>query len=334
MTDQLPLLIRHLLGFYAIDTLAMGRASGALAVLTEAPGTAAQIATTAGLDERNVAQWLLAMNSAGHARHEDGVFSMTEETLSLLGPGFPIDMGAVLDFVHASFAGPLRHAIDAMRTGTGVASAEYAEMGAAAGGVNSRVYEASLVEEWVAAAPGLRDRLDAGGRVADLACGSGDAAAVLANAFPNTQVWGFDPGAPEGAHTEVANLEIVRDTAATLPADGSFDLITCLDALHHLGDVRAAVQQAHDALREGGVFLVAETAMTGDPDIDSQDPTSLIAHAAALMYCMQENLANGGDGSTPSIGLRWVDDALSGAGFTSVRHHDSETGYRIFLAVR
>jgi len=334
MSDELPLLARDLLGMYAMKTLAMGRVSGALEVLVEGPTTTQELAAKAGLDERNAALWLRAMAAAGHALHDDGTFSLNEETGMLLGPAFPADVRAVLDFTHAAFAEPLQAATAAMRTGTGVPSAEFGELGAAAGAVNTPTYRAALVDEWIAAAPGLRERLEAGGRIADLACGNADAAAIMATAFPRAQVLGYDPGTPEGVHADVPNLEIVRDTAGALPADGGFDLVTCLDALHHLGDVAGVARQVRAALRDGGVFLAAETALTGDVDTDNADPFSLIAHAAGLMYCLQENLANGGDGSTPSVGLAWVEDALSAAGFSSITHHDSETGYRVFLATR
>jgi SAM-dependent methyltransferase len=334
MTDQLPLLIRHLLGFYAMETLAMGRASGALAALSESAGTADDVASRAGLDRRNTDQWLRAMAAAGHAQHVNGVFTLKDETAMVLSPGFPIDFGAVLDFVHAAMAESLRAATDAMRTGAGVPPELFAVLGEAAGAVNTRIYQAALVDEWIAAAPGLGDRLRSGGRIADLACGNADAAAIVAGAFPQARVLGYDPGTAPGVHADVPNLEIVRDTAGALPSDGEFDLVTCLDALHHLGDASAVARQVHGSLRDGGVFLVAESLLTGDVDTDNDDPFSLIAHASGLMYCLQENLANGGTGTTPSIGVGWVDDALEAAGFGSVIHHDSETGYRIFLATR
>src|SRR4051794_29144512 len=103
-----------------METLAMGRASGALAALAEMPGSAADIADRAGLDERNTGLWLRAMSAAGHARHDSGTFSLNEETMALLGPAFPVDLGAVLDFVAAASAEPLHAAMRAMRTGSGV----------------------------------------------------------------------------------------------------------------------------------------------------------------------------------------------------------------------
>jgi hypothetical protein len=334
MSHQPPLLVNHLLGWYAMETLAMGRASGALGALAEGPGTVEEIASRADLDRRNVALWLRAMSAAGHAHHHDGVYALSEETATVLGPAFPTDLGAVLDFVHAASGKPVRAAIEAMRTGAGVPSEVYDEMGAAAGGVNGRIYRAALVDEWIAAAPGLRERLEGGGRIADVACGNGDAAAAMAAAFPTADVVGYDPGAPEGVHVDVPNLTIVREVVDGLPTDGSFDLVTCLDALHHIGDIGEVTAQVHAALGEAGVFLVAEGSLSGDVDTDDADPFSLIAHSAGLMYCLQENLANGGDGSTPSIGLAWVEDALSAAGFSSVTQHESETGYRVFLATR
>lgn len=334
MSDQQPLLIQHLLGMYAMNAMAVGRASGALEVLLDAPGTATEIAAKAQLEERNVAQWLRAMTAAGHAIHDDGTFSINPETAMIFAPEFPADARVVLDFVHASFGKPFQVATEAMRTGAGVPPEVYSDLSRAAGGVNTPAYRMALVQEWIAAAPEVRSRLEAGGRVADLACGNADAAAIIATAFPLSHVVGYDPSTAQGVHADVANLEIVREVADGLPADGDFDLITCLDALHHLGDVAAACRQAYAALKRGGVFLVAETAMTGDLEVDNADPFALVAHTAGLLYCLQENLANGGDGSTPSVGLAWVEDALAAAGFAEVTQLDSETGYRIFLATR
>lgn len=334
MPDQLPLLVQHMLGLYAVDMLAVGEASGALTVLEQGPGTASEIAERAGLDQRNVDQWLRAVTASGHVHHDGGTFTLDQQTAFMLGPEFPVDMHAVLRFVHATFGEPFRASSEAMRTGAGVASDVFAEIAAASGAINTRTYETELVGDWIAAAPGLAERLAEGGRIADLACGNGDAAAVMATAFTGARVFGYDPGTPEGAHAGVANLEIVRESAGLLPADGSFDLVTCLDAFHHLGDPAAAAKQAYAALADGGVLLVAEASLSGDLDTDSADPTSLITHAAGLLYCMQESIANGGDGLTPSLGLAWVDDALAAAGFRSVEHHESPSGYRVFLATR
>lgn len=61
-------------------------------------------------------------------------------------------------------------------------------------------------------------------------------------------------------------FEAVRADAARLPfADESVDAVLIVDALHHFGDPRSAIQEAARVVRPGGVFVIREI-----------DPTSLV----------------------------------------------------------
>ncbi|MDL9980547.1 class I SAM-dependent methyltransferase [Microbacterium sp. ASV49] len=332
MPDGVPLLLQHLSGMFAVQVVAIGARSGALSALADGGGTAGEIAARAGLDERNTAQWLRAMTAAGHARHDDGAFALEPQTRAVLDGGLPVDMAAILEFVMALSAEPVRRIPDAMRTGAGVEGAVYAEVATAAGGINEPAYAGALVEEWIAGDPALRARLVPGAAIADIACGNGDAAVLMARAFPRSTVLGLDPGAPDRADTP--NVTLLRQTADHLGAHGPFALVTCLDSLHHMGDPAAVARSVAAALDDDGVFLIAETAMTGDLDDDLADPFAVLTYAIDLVYCMQDNLASGGDGSVPSLGLEWVTSALADAGFGSVSAVDSPTGFRVFLARR
>jgi SAM-dependent methyltransferase len=326
--NDLPAPAQQLLGYYATTVLAVGRASGALEALLAGPATAAELAERSGLDERNLRLWLRALAASGNATRHGDSYAISEPLAMFLSPAFPSDLRAVLDFVHAKFAPSVHAATAAMRTGHGVAWDEWADDIDIMGRINTPTYRAALIEEWIAAAPGLGERLGRGGRIADIACGNGDAATLMAEAFPAATVVGHDPGAPESSARP--NVTFSRETTL---AGSSYDLITCLDALHHLGDPDTAVQAAYDALVPGGVYIVAETNLTGDPEADDQDPFSLIAHTAGLLYCLQDNLAAGGRGETPSDGLVWVEEALEAAGFRT-ESIASETGYRVFVATK
>ncbi len=65
-------------------------------------------------------------------------------------------------------------------------------------------YAANLVENWIPALDGLRETLQAGARVADVGCGHGASTIIMAQAFPNSQFWGFDNHAPSIVHARKA----------------------------------------------------------------------------------------------------------------------------------
>ena len=174
--------------------------------------------------------------------------------------------------------------------------------------------------------------------MADLASGNGDAAVIMARAFPTASITAYD-----------LDVQLTKATMARASAEGlggltaeaagpeqlpeaAFDLVTCLDSLHHFGDPASVATQVRRALVPGGVFLIAETAMTGDLANDMQSPFSVVVYSAGLLYCLQENLSSGGTGLTGGDGPTWVTSSLERAGFSSISTVDSPTGYRVYLA--
>jgi SAM-dependent methyltransferase len=329
-SDQTPSLLRDLLGWYSFVLLGLGMRTGLLDALVAGPGTAAELAARAGVDERNAFEWLRGVTAAGHALHQDGSFSLSPETELQLSPHFPVDMRAVVD-VTLEAPAVFDDVVDAVRSGAGVPPSAYAAVSAAGARINTPTYAAALVQEWIPLAHGMSDRLRAGGSVADLAAGNGDAAALVAAAFPASRVFAYDlmpttrTEAPENLTLRVAD---VRE----LPDDGPFDLVYCLDAFHHLGDPAPMLLQARSVLAPDGVLMIAETGMSGDLDQDVAEPLALIAYGAGLMYCLQESLSTGGGGYSGGDGTQWVVDALSQAGFSSIEVSHSPTGYAVITA--
>ena len=57
-----------------------------------------------------------------------------------------------------------------------------------------------------------------------------------------------------------------------LPDAGPFDLVYCLDSLHHISDPAAVLEGVHRALAPGGVVLVAENDLSGTSTLTPGTP--------------------------------------------------------------
>lgn len=307
--------------------LGLGRTTSLLGALLEGPGTATEIAARADVDTRNAFEWLRGLTVAGHATHEAGKFTIADETAMVFSIGFPVDARKVLDF---TVVAPSLHevATQAMQAGKGIHSDLLAPLSAAASGLNSPTYAATLVPEWIAGVPGLSATLQSGGSAADLAAGNGDAAALVATAFPETTVVGYDI-APNARPELPPNVEILVADVRDLPDGHSFDLVYCLDSFHHFGDPAVVLAQARKVLAPGGVLMIVESDLTGDLDVDKANPFGVIVYACGLLYCLQENLAAGGSGRSNGDGPAWVTEAMTAAGFDDVTVTPSAAGYNV-----
>src|SRR5690606_30312228 len=112
-------------------------------------------------------------------------------------------------------------------------------------------YRNSLVPEWIPALDGVIDKLGAGINVADVGCGFGHSTVLMAQAFPQSHFYGFDPHEPSvvaanhnatlAGMSKRAKFEVAK--AVDYP-DRQYGLICFFDCLHDMGDPVAAVQYA------------------------------------------------------------------------------------------
>src|SRR5690606_31299256 len=121
------------------------------------------------------------------------------------------------------------------------------------------------VPEILPLAPGLVDRLRAGARVADVACGSGNSLLVLGEAFPASTFVGIDidPAGIERGRAAVverglSNVTLRVADAALIDDEESFDAVLVFNAIHDQAAPDAVLRNIHRALRAGGTLLMNE----------------------------------------------------------------------------
>ncbi|HLO01631.1 MAG TPA: methyltransferase domain-containing protein [Symbiobacteriaceae bacterium] len=86
------------------------------------------------------------------------------------------------------------------------------------------------------------------------------------------------------------NVSFVPADAEALPfADGEFDILTCRIAPHHFADIRQAVREFARVLRPGGRFVLVDSLVPADPELDAfingaevlRDPTHVRSYTEA-----------------------------------------------------
>src|SRR5215475_13467397 len=222
---------------------ALGDRTGLFKDLAEhGPATSGELASRTGLAERYVREWLGGMFAAGYLSYEDAQqrYVLPAEHVPTLAtePG-PAFFGGV----HQELVGAIQRydqVAEAFRRGGGVRQADlHPYVWAGTSRFTAQWHQNMLVQQWLPLVPETTARLQAGGRVADVGCGTGQALIALARAFPAITATGYDTHAPsvEQARRAAAEAGVdgrvtfqVLDAAAGLP--DSFDVITTFDVVH------------------------------------------------------------------------------------------------------
>ena len=316
------------------DKLGLYRAMAGAGALTPAA-----LAERTGAHERYVREWLSAQAAGGYVTYDpaSGGFTLPPEHAFLLLdadlPGaFQLSVGSVRDEPKIA---------DAFRTGAGVGWHEH----------DARVYEGcerffrpgyamNLVSQWIPALDGVKARLEAGGRVADVGCGHGASSIIMAQAVPRAIIKGFDyhPASIEAAR-RAADTAGVGDrlsfevmAAKAYPGAG-YDLVTFFDCLHDMGDPVGAARHVRESLAPGGTWMLVEP-LANDRLEDNLNPVGRLYYAASTLLCTPASLSQEvGLALGAQAGEQRLRQVLTEAGFTRVRRV-AQTAANMVLEVR
>lgn len=317
-------------GATTIGLLAVADRSGLTAFLTDSGGgTASEIAAGAQLDARYVTEILSGLAAAGVVAYQPdtGVFSLPpEHALFLADETSPYFMGGWLDMIPAAFR-QIDGVATAVRHGGGVGFEEFGtEFIRGIDRGNAPSQHAFLIRRWLPAVPGLVEGLESGIRVADIGCGSGTVPRLIADAFPNSHVVGYDPSAESVAVARARaegldNVEFHVARAQEVPIEPGFDLITTFDVIHDLAEPAVGLAHIREALRPEGSYLMMEPNASSLLEDNLHDRGALLYGVSAL-HCMTQSLAVGGAGLGAAWGAQRAEEMARSAGFGSFEQLD------------
>src|ERR1041384_2964707 len=280
--------------FAAIALAALGDRLGLFAALRGSPATSEELAQRAGLQERYVREWLLAMRRAGDVELSEGRYALPPERAEVLAnEGGPFSLTGTFEMLlgMVDALGPLEKAF---REGGGVPAAAYPA--SAWRGMErdmAGLYAARLASEWIPALPEVQALLQQGCDAADVGCGRGRALIELEKAFPRSRYCGFDLFAPnsEAARRNAPAIEFAQaDATQGLPR--KFDVIFAFDVLHDAPEPVALLRGIRSALKPGGRLLTLDP-RSAERAEDNDDPLTLIRYGFSVLYCLPASQGRG-----------------------------------------
>jgi 2-polyprenyl-3-methyl-5-hydroxy-6-metoxy-1,4-benzoquinol methylase len=306
----------------------LGHRTGLFLAAAGGPGTSAEIAERAGLQERYVREWLAAMAAARIVAYDatTATFVLPPEHAALLvgdGSMAPI---AGMNTLLAKYVPELARVF---RDGGGIPYAAYCpEFSEAMDAVGRGVFDRFLIDQYLPMVPDLGERLAAGARVADVACGSGHALVLLARAFPRSTFVGYDLDEPaldrarlEAAAEGLTNVTFEVGDVAELAVDEPFDVVFIFDALHDQVDPTGVLDRVRHAIAHDGIFFLREPHVADSLEANLENPMAPVVYSVSTLHCLTVSLAHGGAGIGTAFGEQHARRLLTEAGFEDPAIH-------------
>ena len=345
--DKLSQLVGQMLndlgGAASVAMVCMGDALGLYKTLHEEGSmTSEELAKAAGAHERYVREWLAHQAASNYLSYDrtTGKFTLPPEQAMLFAiEDSPVTMLGAFDGV-AAWAEGQPKVQAAFRHGGGVAWGDMAPcLFCAVARFFRPGYLQNLVQTWLPTLDGVEAKLRDGARVADIGCGHGWSTVIMAQAFPQSQFFGFDfhPGSIEQAqaHAREHNVSNAHFQVGTAKDYGErdLDLVTFFDCLHDMGDPSGAAAHVKRTLKPNGTWMIVEP-MAGDKLEDNMNPIGRIYYAASTLVCVPTSLSQEvGSALGAQAGEAKLREAIMAGGFRNVRRA-TETPFNMVLEAR
>ena len=321
----------------------IGEKLGLYKALADEPLTSAELAAKTRTDERYLREWLSSQAAGGYITYDEKThkFSLSEEqAFTLAKEDSPAYLPGAFELALGSLAAIPRIA-ESFRTGAGMGWHEHDD------GVFHGCekffrpgYAANLVSSWIPALHDVKEKLEAGARVADVGCGKGASTILMAKAFPKSRFFGFDyhDKSIEGAR-ETAKREGVADRvtfevakAKEYPGKG-YDFVAVFDCLHDMGDPAGAAAHVLQSLAKDGTWMIVEP-FANEELKDNLNPVGRVFYSFSTLLCtpcsrsQEVGLCLGAQ-----AGEGRIREVVKSAGFTRFRRA-AETPFNIVYEAR
>ena len=306
------------------------------------PLSSGEIAERSGVAERYVREWASAQAASGYLEYDaDGdTFTLPpEQAMALADEDSPVYVLGGYHVVSSAWKDRDKLA-ERYRSGAGFGWHEHdPELFSGTEQFFRPGYRAHLTAEWLPALEGMEEKLRSGAKVADIGCGHGVSTSIMAQAYPDSEIHGFDyheasiERARELAAAEgVDNAQFDTASAKDYPGEG-YDLVCFFDCLHDMGDPVGAMKHVRETLDDDGTVMLVEP-FAADTLAENLNPVGRVYYAASTLICTPSSLDQEvGLGLGAQAGEARLREVAEQAGFTRFRRA-TETPFNLVLEAR
>jgi SAM-dependent methyltransferase len=306
------------------------------------PLTAHQLAEITHTAPRYILEWASNQAASGYIDYdpETSTFFLTpEQTVVFADEESPFFMGGGFYSIASIFADEPK-ITEAFKTGQGVSWGDHDScLFCGVAKFFKPTYKANLLQSWIPSLDGVQEKLERGAKVADVGCGYGHSTLIMAEAFPNSQFYGFDFHAPSiekakqlAQEKGLTNVTFAIAKAKDFSGEG-YALVTFFDCLHDMGDPAGASQHVYSKLAEDGTWMITEP-FAHDTLEENLNPVGRVYYGFSTTVCTPSSLSQEvGAALGAQAGEKKLREVVTSGGFTRFRRA-SETPFNLVLEAR
>jgi SAM-dependent methyltransferase len=307
--------------------------------------TPGELAKNTGTNPRIIKEWLAAQAAGGFVTYNPSAGSYTlpeEQAFVLTDENSPAYIAGFYQTIAGLFKDQEK-IIETFRTGKGLGWGDHHHyLFEGTERFFKPSYVANLITSWIPSLDGVEEKLRRGGdgaKVADVGCGHGVSTILMARAYPNSQIIGFDYHRPsiEWAKRQVEkeglkNIAFEVAGSTDYPGD-DYDLVAFFDCFHDMGNPAGAAKHVLQTLKKkDGTWMMVEP-FANDKLEDNLNPIGRVFYAASAMICVPASLNENGPALGAQAGEKRIREVVTSAGFSKFRRA-TETPFNLIYEAR